>query len=287
MPDFGIFRGFNDKLFGDKLVAGQLPTQLGIIGSISLFDIDALAFINAAAITDLNQQTAINTLVEQLKINGIWTKMKAIYPIVGGTASSHKYNLKDPRDLDVAYRLTFSTGLTHSSSGINFAVGNNFALVNGLNLQSLSQNNTSFAYYNKSAITVLNTRIIVGVNTSTSAFQQMVAGYAFGNRYAGIFNVSEATEINNNLGDLGFKMINRVDSATYSIFDNGSKVQTITRNSTTPINTNITLGRTRSDSANIEMNLAFFNVGDGLTDTEASNFYTAVQEFQTTLNRNV
>jgi len=34
MPDFGIFRGFNDKLFGNKLYAGQLPTHLGTIGSI-------------------------------------------------------------------------------------------------------------------------------------------------------------------------------------------------------------------------------------------------------------
>jgi hypothetical protein len=33
MPDFGIFRGFNEKLFGDKLVAGQLPINLGLIGS--------------------------------------------------------------------------------------------------------------------------------------------------------------------------------------------------------------------------------------------------------------
>jgi surface protein len=29
MPDFGIFRGFNDKLFGDKLYAGQRPAELG------------------------------------------------------------------------------------------------------------------------------------------------------------------------------------------------------------------------------------------------------------------
>lgn len=35
MPDFGIFRGFNEKLFGNKLYAGQLPTQLGLIGSES------------------------------------------------------------------------------------------------------------------------------------------------------------------------------------------------------------------------------------------------------------
>jgi surface protein len=31
-------RGFNEKLFGDKLVAGQLPTQLGLIGSQEVID---------------------------------------------------------------------------------------------------------------------------------------------------------------------------------------------------------------------------------------------------------
>ena len=32
---------------------------------------------------------------------------------------------------------------------------------------------------------------------------------------------------------------------------------------------------------------AFASIGDGLTDTEASNLYTRVQAFQTTLNRQV
>jgi hypothetical protein len=32
---------------------------------------------------------------------------------------------------------------------------------------------------------------------------------------------------------------------------------------------------------------AFASIGDGLTDTQASDFYTAVQAFQTTLSRNV
>ena len=84
----------------------------------SSFDVDAQAFITAAAITDSTQQNAINTLVLALKGYSIWTKMKAIYPIVGGTASQHKYNLKDPRDLDVAFRLAFATGWTHSVNGI-------------------------------------------------------------------------------------------------------------------------------------------------------------------------
>jgi hypothetical protein len=49
MPDFGIMRGFNEKLFGDKLVAGQLPTQLGLIGSTILIPFLLDAYPNAAA----------------------------------------------------------------------------------------------------------------------------------------------------------------------------------------------------------------------------------------------
>jgi hypothetical protein len=90
-------------------------------------DPDAQAFITAAGITNPTQQSAINTLVVGLKTDGIWTKMMAIYPFVGGTATSHKYNLKDPRDLDVAYRLTFGGGWDHSSNGIGGNGTNTYA----------------------------------------------------------------------------------------------------------------------------------------------------------------
>jgi len=49
MPDFGIFRGFNSKLFSDKLFAGQLPTQLGLIGSINILPLLLDLYPNAAA----------------------------------------------------------------------------------------------------------------------------------------------------------------------------------------------------------------------------------------------
>jgi hypothetical protein len=49
MPDFGIMRGFNDKLFGDKLVAGQLPTQLGLIGSLNITPFLLDLYPNASA----------------------------------------------------------------------------------------------------------------------------------------------------------------------------------------------------------------------------------------------
>jgi len=77
-------------------------------------DPDAQAFITAASITDLTQQSAINQLVVDLKGYNIWTKFKAIYPIVGGVASSHSVNLKTPG----TYNLTFASGWTHSSTGM-------------------------------------------------------------------------------------------------------------------------------------------------------------------------
>jgi len=60
MPDFGIFRGFNEKLFGDKLVAGQLPTELGLIGSLDL-NLLLDSYPNAAAAYSLRKLRAAYT----------------------------------------------------------------------------------------------------------------------------------------------------------------------------------------------------------------------------------
>jgi len=56
------------------------------MGGTSL-DPDAAAFLTAAGITDPTQQSAINTLVLSLKADGLWTKMKAIYPFVDSIKS--------------------------------------------------------------------------------------------------------------------------------------------------------------------------------------------------------
>ena len=80
-------------------------------------DADALAFLSAAGITDATITSAICTLVTTMKADGTWAKMSAIYPFVGGTATTHKYNLKNPADTNVAFRLSFVGGWTHSGNG--------------------------------------------------------------------------------------------------------------------------------------------------------------------------
>ena len=84
---------------------------------VDVFDSDAQAFIDAAALTDRIEKLAINQFVVQLKAQSLWTKMQLIYPLIGGTSTTMKWNLKDPRDLNAAYRATFVNGGTFSDSG--------------------------------------------------------------------------------------------------------------------------------------------------------------------------
>jgi len=138
--------GYGNSMF---LATNGILARSGGGGGV---DPDAQAFITAAGITDPTQQGAINTLVVDLKGYSIWTKFKAIYPIVGGTASQHKYNLKDPRDLDAAFRLTFATGWTHSSTGMlpngASAFANSFLIPN----TTLTLNSTHISYYSRTNI---------------------------------------------------------------------------------------------------------------------------------------
>ena len=258
-------------------------------------DADAQAFITAAAITDATQQSAINTLVVDLKTYGIWTKMKALYPFVGGTASAHKFNLKDPRDLDAAFRLVFSGGWTHSNTG---------ALPNGTNAYadtflipstSLTNFNTHFSFYSRTnnngdfvdfgvsrgSLSGFTNRMVMHIKWSdNNAYHDQYDGTN------GRITVSMSS-INSN----GLFTSTRTANNVFKVFRNsviiGSKTNTVT---TTLPQLKLSISA-RNDEGIIQnysnRQCAFASIGDGLTDTEAANLYTAVQAYQTTLSRNV
>ena len=142
----------------------------------TVYDADAQAFITAAVITVLVQMTAINELTIGLKADSLWTSMKAIYPFVGGTATTHKWNLKDPRDLNAAFRLTFTGGWTHSSTGAQPNGVNGYAdtflipltslTVSSGHLSIYSRTNSVGTYYDMGAIATVEQSLITRWSTN-------------------------------------------------------------------------------------------------------------------------
>ena len=246
--------------------SGSASATSNTITPIAAVDPDAQAFITAAAITDPTQQAAINTLVVDLKGYSIWTKMKAVYPFVGGTATTHKFNLKNPLDTNAAFRMVFSGGWTHNSNGITgngVNTSGNTKLINNAHLTTTSG---SFGFY------LRNTQSANVYDFSTGGFFG-IALYIDTRyyMYGGLTSIS-------GLPSPAFYGLSRV-GGTHKGYRNGFVDMTST--STATLNANELRFNTNL------RNYAFGYISDGLTDAESANLYTAVQAFQTSLSRNV
>ena len=255
-------------------------------------DADAQAFITAASITDSTQQSAIETLVTDLKTAGVWTKMKAIYPIVGGTASSHKFNLKDPRDLDAAFRLTFSSGWTHSSTGATPNGTSAYADTN-FNPISIGSSTSDFhlSYYGSTSSG--GSKTYIGSSSgSGGTFNSTALGlYNGGSDEVGQIAANQSAEY---AGDLtaysGMKSVSVNGSRVNNYYANGTASGTTSTSTGFFDNFNIYLAASEIGGSIALFNNAthkFNTIGDGLTSSEMSDLYTAVQAFQTTLGRQV
>ena len=230
-------------------------------------DPDAQAFITAAAITDPTQQSAINTLVVDLKGYNIWTKMKALYPFVGGTASTHKWNLKDPRDLDAAFRMVFNGGWTHNSNGITGNGINTEGFTKLIPNVNLTTTSGSLGFYLRN--TIISNSYDLATNGAFFGIALYIDTRYY--MYGGLTSIS-------GLPSPAFYGLSRV-GGTHKGYRNGTV--NLTSTSAATLNSNEILFRTNL------RNYAFGFIGDGLTDTENTNLYTAVQAFQTTLGRQV
>jgi hypothetical protein len=267
--------------------SGSASATSNTITPIAAVDPDAQAFITAAAITNPTQQSAINTLVVDLKAYSIWTKMNALYPFVGGTASQHKYNLKNPLDTNAAFRLVFSGGVTHSANGI---------LPNGVN-------GYADTFLKPSTDLTLNSSHL-SVYSRTTGVGGADIGGATGSLNPGIWilnNVGGGTSYVNSNGTggevstfygantNGFFLNNRTLSTGFK-FNRNAVSNTITQTSSALTTFNISIGALTVGAAlsyYSNRQIAIASIGSGLSDTEAANFYTAVQAFQTTLGRQV
>lgn len=246
------------------------------------------SFLTASSISDSTIRGALNTFDIGMIANSLDTKMKAVYPFVGGTASTHKWNFMDARDLDAAYRLMFSGTWTHLANG---------AIPNGTNASANS-------FFNPS------------VNASTSGFGFGIysrTNSTTGTQIYGVIETVTNTPVTQNSLSTG-SFINGTLSQNTITYTAAPSTRFIycRRNSTTmmqgyrdgvSLGTNTTAplgmpngqfrfgGRWNATSGTVDLytthQIAIGVLDIGLSDAQALTLRTLVDQFVTTLGRNV
>jgi hypothetical protein len=272
----------------------------GVIASSGgvAIDADAQAFFDrvttAGGSLTNTEKSAVNTLVIALKANSLWTPMKAIYPMVGASAAACAQNLKSS-----SFTGTFtSTGWTFASSGMN---GNGtsayFNTTFNPNTQ-LTFTNSHIAIY-KNLGTISSTDKVngvydIGLNplSATLTPDRSTSFYSYGElgSYTPNTGVGSSSGVQGN----GFYIVARNANNFVRLTKNNTNTLTNTTTSSPAALPNDTfwlgashqVGLTTIYGAN-DYRYAFMSLGDYLDATQASDFYTAVQAFQTTLSRQV
>jgi len=249
-------------------------------------DTDVMAFVNrvytATGSLSYTEVTALETLVGDLKNDGIWTKMKAIYPMVGASAAACAQNLKSS-----SFTGTFNGGVTFASTGVtgNGTTGyfdtNYNPVTDGLSVTSAhisaytrqdETGNSGFGRFDRT--TGVNRCLAVFIKESNNFYYEIGTGIATG---------SPATL------NKGFHLVKSDGSTGKAFLNNVQKGSNFTAAGSFA-SANLRLLSLEITPFGVYYNqkeCCFGSIGIGLSDTDSSNFYTAVQAFQTTLSRNV
>jgi hypothetical protein len=273
----------NLQLIALLLFCGFLLTcqkEFSIEGSNNplIYDIDAQRFIDSSGITDDTQKIALHNFVKLLKDSTLWAKFRAIYPMVGGTASTTKWNLKDPRNLDVAYRLTFNGNPLYANTGVIFPAISDFADTHFADSE-LNYNDNSISYYSRTQNTVNG--YDMGCLDHGSPYNEMA-----------IYNTGDASNW------FGYYKYGPAPANTVGLFMFSATASDVTRyengvvknsSGASPVNGatgySILLGTVKGASNGGVRECALATIGSSLTDAQALTFYNIVQNFEIKLNR--
>lgn len=249
-------------------------------------DSDAIAFISAAGITKAKQKRAIDYLAINLKSSGLWTQMQVVYPMTGGTNTAMKYNLKDPNNLDAAYRINWVSGGTFSDSGYQSngasSYGDTFFVPSVV--QNVNSNGLSIV------IGVTNFEDVNDIGAYTDASQQSrFAAYSTSGAGAvGRFNGANMVYGQSLVSSIGVYTCQRVSSTSSSIWKNSVKVNTTNSGGTLPAHS-IYIGSFNNAGAG-PLGFSFKRIQSiyihpGLSDADVATLHGIINTYENILGR--
>jgi hypothetical protein len=224
-------------------------------------------------------------LVVQMKADGTWTPMKAIYPMVGGgTGSTAAREAACAQNLkSSSFTGTFTSGWTFASTGVT-PNGTSAYMDTNLNENSqMSLNSCNVGIYTPS-----NNQTLLKYDFGVYNGNDSITSILFYINLTFFRNMNIDGGNTAPLNIAGFWQNNRTSSSVTKTHFNNTIINTSSLASVAKSNYNYFLSAlNNAGTANLYgvNTISFAFISNGLTDTEASDFYTAVQAFQTTLGR--
>lgn len=225
-------------------------------------------------------ESAVDTLFTSLKSNGLYSKMLAFYPYVGGTAGSHAINA----NLNKTYDITWYGGMSHGISGSTGNASNGYGDTNVPMSAYTNLLYTSFGFYVNQAGTIGRSGGIA------------VSGYGFIFSEGGnvVWRHGQVTSGNPGLGitgdTRGMWSSVKEGSDVYNLYKNGNFYNT--RSSLLNISSDpgLTFYYFRANNPTnpnySNTNLSFGYLSNNLLNSEISTLHSIINTFQTSLGRN-
>jgi hypothetical protein len=273
----------NDIFVGSVRMDDALEINQGI-------DQNVRNFALAAGINDTPIINSLDTFVSELKSNNLWNKFYALYPLVGGTSGSCKWNLITTSSFTLNYTGSFNftnTGISGSGTTSNI----NTSFIPNINSADWATNN-SFGVY-------VNTNVSGGYDMGAeSPFPASPAGAdtylisRFSGDTAYFHNSSSVTVASTDSRGFWFGGVSGSSGTNMNLYKNGTSVAskaspttyTITRALYFTAN-NTESGPAANANSTRQYSLSF--IARAFNSTEASTLNNIVQTFQTSLGRNV
>lgn len=264
-------------------------------------DPDTTAFMNATGIPDdstvyytgtpqeitgTGMWDAIDGLITDIKDAGLWSDLQAFYPFIGGTASTHKWNLKDPRDLDAAFRIDWFGGLTHDRFGITGNALNGYGNTHITPSTDINGSN-SFGF---KVINNVSSKAIVGSILNLSAGEYLYLYPRLGTSLLGTQNENVNTgslSVTNNSSNGNYRFTSA--SNNHKAYKDNSLLANRT-NAAAFANIPIYIFALNTDNAGAadfsdHNGVCFDFYKKSLTSSEVTDINTAINTFETALNR--
>ena len=258
-------------------------------------DVDANAYIAeviaVGGTLSAGDKTAIQELYSNLKTDSLYTKIKYMYPFMGGTADAHSVEGIQPTDVNytISWKNNISGSSAHTSAGVDCTSNNGVGVINlSPNDIHSSVDDITLGGYVSTAVTN-DQGFLIGSNIINTQRYNFLTPFDSNNVYIGLGRDNFAI-YDNTVAPVGRWIGSRTSSTDLQLYKNGSSVVTQTTSNA---------GATLSTDFVVFFNLRFaaplsnpFNGvcgfifgADGLNGTEVSTLDGHLSTFLTAIGR--